>query len=276
MMTKQKIKRISIYVFCISFSLINLVPVLWMGMNAFKSEQEYSVNPFGLPQEWVWSNFARAWESAGLTTFLVNSVIVTVIATIITVFLGALASYFLTRFDFKILKWLKALFLLGMLIPIHATLVPIFLMMNEVGLFNTRLSLILPYVAFHLPITIFILSGFMSTFPKDIEESAVIDGSGIYRIFWSIILPMTLPAVATVTILNFIYNWNEFLFALVLINDTALKTLPLGLSSFVGIETANYTLQMAALTLALVPTVVVYLILEKQLVNGMTAGAVKG
>ncbi|GIN71581.1 putative ABC transporter permease protein YurM [Bacillus sp. J14TS2] len=275
-MTTEKVKRISLYVFCISFSLINLVPLLWMIMNAFKSEQDYAVNPFGLPKEWVWGNFKTAWESAGLTQFFINSMIVTIIATVVTVILGALASYFITRFDFKILKWVKALFLLGMLIPIHATLVPVFLMMNEVGLSNSRIALIFPYIAFNLPITIFILSGFMSTIPKDIEESATIDGCSIFRVFRSIILPITLPSVATVTILNFIYNWNEFLFALVLINDSALKTLPLGLTSFVGVETASYTLQMAALTLALIPTIVVYLFMEKQLVNGMSAGAVKG
>jgi raffinose/stachyose/melibiose transport system permease protein len=167
-------------------------------------------------------------------------------------------------------------FMLGMVIPIHATLIPIFLLMQKIGLLDTRMSLILPYTAFHLSITVFILVGFMSTFPRDIEESAVMDGSGIFRIFWSIILPMTRPAIATVVILNFIYNWNEFLFALVLINDSALKTLPLGLANFAGKETTNQTLQMAALTMALVPIVLFYLALQKQLVQGMTAGAVKG
>ncbi len=275
-MNSNKVRRTALYTFCLIFSILNLIPVLWMIMNAFKSEKEYAINPFGFPKEWHWENFSYAWKSADLSTFFTNSILITVISTILTVLIGALTSYFVSRFEFKVLKWVKALFLLGMLIPIHATLIPVFLMMTNVGLFDTRWSLILPYIAFHLPITVFILSGFMTTFPKDIEESAVLDGCGIYRIFWSIILPMTLPAIATVTILNFIYNWNEFLFALVLINDQALKTLPLGLNNFVGKETAQYTYQMAALTLALLPTIIVYLFMEKQLVNGMTAGAVKG
>ncbi|MFF2596947.1 carbohydrate ABC transporter permease [Priestia megaterium] len=275
-MNSYKVRRTALYTFCLVFSILNLVPVLWMIMNAFKSEKEYAINPFGLPKEWHWENFLYAWKSADLSTFFTNSILITVISTVLTVLLGALTSYFVSRFEFKVLKWVKALFLLGMLIPIHATLIPVFLMMTNVGLFDTRWSLILPYIAFHLPITVFILSGFMTTFPKDIEESAILDGCGIYRIFLSIILPMTLPAIATVTILNFIYNWNEFLFALVLINDQALKTLPLGLNNFVGKETAQYTYQMAALTLALLPTIIVYLFMEKQLVNGMTAGAVKG
>ncbi|MNM76323.1 L-arabinose transport system permease protein AraQ [compost metagenome] len=116
----------------------------------------------------------------------------------------------------------------------------------------------------------------MRGFPKDLEESGVMDGAGIFRIFWSIILPITRPAMATVVILNFIYNWNEYLFALVLISSSALKTLPLGLANFVGIETASLTLQMAALTMALIPIIIFYLLLQKQLVTGMTAGAVKG
>src|SRR5690606_16146293 len=137
-------------------------------------------------------------------------------------------------------------------------------------------ALILPYTAFHLSLTIVILEGFMRGLPRDLEESAVMDGAGILRIFWSIILPITRPAIATVVILNFIYNWNEYLFALVLISSPGLKTLPLGLANFAGVETASLTLQMAALTIALIPIIIFYLLLQKQLVNGMVAGAVKG
>jgi len=276
MTTAFSVKKTFIYLFLIAFSLINLVPLVWMVMNAFKSESEYAASPFALPTQWHWSNFAKAWEKANLGTYFWNSIFVTLISIIVTVFLGALASYFLSRFQFKLGKWIQALFLLGMLIPIHATLIPIFLVMQNLGLLDTHAALVLPYTAFHLSITIFILIGFMGAFPKDIEESAIMDGSGIYGIFFRIILPMTRPALATVIILNFIYNWNEYLFALVLINETALKTLPIGLASFAGKETANYTLQMAALTITLVPIVMFYLSLEKQLVSGMTAGAVKG
>nr|WP_246131989.1 carbohydrate ABC transporter permease [Paenibacillus hemerocallicola] len=257
-------------------SAFNIVPLLWMAVNSFKSEQEYALHPVGLPKQWIIDNFKKAWEIAHLGTYFWNSIFVTLASVALTVFLGALASYFLSRFEFRGRKWVYGSFMLGMVIPIHATLIPIFLLMQKIGLLDTRMSLILPYTAFHLSITVFILVGFMSTFPRDIEESAVMDGSGIFRIFWSIILPMTRPAIATVVILNFIYNWNEFLFALVLINDSALKTLPLGLANFAGKETTNQTLQMAALTMALVPIVLFYLALQKQLVQGMTAGAVKG
>ncbi|TNJ66254.1 carbohydrate ABC transporter permease [Paenibacillus hemerocallicola] len=275
-MTRQRWKTTWIALLLTVMSAFNIVPLLWMAVNSFKSEQEYALHPVGLPKQWIIDNFKKAWEIAHLGTYFWNSIFVTLASVALTVFLGALASYFLSRFEFRGRKWVYGSFMLGMVIPIHATLIPIFLLMQKIGLLDTRMSLILPYTAFHLSITVFILVGFMSTFPRDIEESAVMDGSGIFRIFWSIILPMTRPAIATVVILNFIYNWNEFLFALVLINDSALKTLPLGLANFAGKETTNQTLQMAALTMALVPIVLFYLALQKQLVQGMTAGAVKG
>ncbi|MDP4098239.1 carbohydrate ABC transporter permease [Paenibacillus sp. P96] len=264
------------YLLLSAFAIINIFPLFWMVVDSFKTEQEYAQSPFSLPTVLQFSNYAKAWEVANMNVYFLNSVIITFASLILTVLLGALAAYFLSRFQFKLRGFTYGLFLLGMIVPIHATLIPIFIIMQKLHLLDTRWSLILPYTAFHLSLTIFILEGFMKGFPKDLEESGVMDGAGVFRIFWSIILPITRPAMATVVILNFIYNWNEYLFALVLINSSDLKTLPLGLANFVGIETASLTLQMAALTIALIPILIFYLLLQKQLVNGMTAGSVKG
>lgn len=268
--------RILAYTFLSLFAIINIIPLFWMVVNSFKNEQEYALSPFSLPEALHVSNYAEAWKVANMNVYFLNSLFVTFASLVVTVFLGALASYFLSRFQFRLRGFTYGVFLLGILVPIHATLIPIFLIMQKLHLLDTHLSLILPYTAFHLSLTIIILEGFMRGFPKDLEESGVMDGAGIFRIFWSIILPITRPAMATVIILNFIYNWNEYLFALVLISSSELKTLPLGLANFVGIETANLTLQMAALTMALIPIIIFYLLLQKQLVTGMTAGAVKG
>lgn len=273
---KVGIKRIIIYAVLIIFAIVNAYPIIWMAINSFKSESEFTVNQFGFPKEFVLENYTNAWEAANLGVLFTNSIFVCITATVITVLIGSIASYFLSRFTFKMSKVIYTFFIFGMLIPIHATLVPMFILMRNLGLLNTHITLLFPYMAFHLPITIFILTSFMKAFPKDIEESAIMDGCGIFRIFWSIILPMSRPAVATVVILNFIYNWNEFSFALVLINDPALQTLPLGLASFAGQFTTNYGAQMAGLTMSLVPIVAFYLLLEKEIVKGMTAGAVKG
>ncbi|WP_371018554.1 carbohydrate ABC transporter permease [Pseudalkalibacillus sp. JSM 102089] len=269
-------KKTLIYILLLMYALMNAYPILWMVLNSFKSNTEFAENPFSFPATWLFENYKTAWETARLDTYFLNSIIVTVIAVAVTVLAGALASYFLSRFTYKWGKYMYAFFVFGMLIPIHATLVPMFLLMKNLGLLNTHAGLILPYIAFNLPITIFILVSFMKAFPKDIEESAIMDGCGVFRIFWSIILPMTKPALATVVILNFINNWNEFSFALVLINEDALKTLPLGLANFAGQYTTNYGAQMAGLTLAIIPTIIIYMILEEHLVKGMTAGAVKG
>jgi raffinose/stachyose/melibiose transport system permease protein len=274
--TKRYAKRSIIYFLLIIYALINVYPILWMVINSFKTNIEFAKHPFAFPAQLLFENYKTAWETARLDTYFLNSIIVSVAAVAVTVFAGALASYFLARFTFKWGKMTYAFFVFGMLIPIHATLVPMFLLMKNIGLLNTHIGLILPYIAFNLPITIFILVSFMKAFPKDIEESAVMDGCGVFRIFWSIILPMTKPALATVVILNFINNWNEFSYALVLINDEALKTLPLGLANFAGQYTTNYGAQMAGLTMAIIPTIVIYMLLEEHLVKGMTAGAVKG
>ena len=264
------------YTFLSLFAIMNIIPIFWMIVNSFKEEQEYAANPFSFPTTLHFSNYTKAWEIANMNIYFLNSLLITFVSLVVTVLLGSLAAYFLARFTFKLRGFTYALFLLGMLVPIHATLIPIFLIMQKMSLIDTYLSLILPYTAFHLSLTVFILEGFMRGFPKDLEESGIMDGAGVFRIFWSIILPITRPAMATVVILNFIYNWNEYLFALVLITSNSLKTLPLGLANFVGVETASYTLQMSALTIALVPILIFYLLLQKQLVTGMTAGAVKG
>jgi len=273
---KKNIKNTLIYAVLILFAIINAYPILWMVINSFKSEKEFAVNQFGLPKTFVTQNYIDAWNTANLGVLFRNSIFICLIATIITVLIGALASYFLARFEFKLSKAVYTFFIFGMLIPIHATLVPMFILLKNLGILNSPITLLFPYIAFNLPITIFILTSFMKSFPKDIEESAVMDGCGIFRIFWSIILPMSRPAVATVIILNFIHNWNEFSFALVLINDPTLQTLPLGLASFAGQFTVNYGAQMAGLTMSLVPILIFYLLLEKEIVKGMTAGAVKG
>ena len=276
-MTKKKPLYYTLaYVFLGLFAIFNIVPIFYMIVGSFKTESEYAASPFAMPEKLHFSNYSKAWDIANMDVYFFNSLLITIITLVVTVLLGALAAYFLSRFQYKLRGAIYALFLIGMLVPIHATLIPIFMMMKNLHLLDTYMSLILPYTAFHLSLTVFILEGFMRSFPRDLEESGIVDGAGVYRIFWSIILPITRPALATVIILNFIYNWNEYLFALVMISSESLKTLPLGIANFVGIETASLTLQMAALTIALVPIIIFYLLLQKQLVNGMVAGAVKG
>ncbi|WP_238590904.1 carbohydrate ABC transporter permease [Paenibacillus beijingensis] len=256
--------------------LLNIYPIVWIILNSFRTDKELNVHPFRLPEQLLWSNYSKAWETANLGLYFFNSLVISVAAVLVTLVIGALAAFFLSRFEFKAKSFVFGLFVLGMLIPIHATLVPLFIEMKQLHLLNTRFTLLFPYVAFNLPLVIYLLVSFMNPFPKDLEEAAIMDGSGVMTIFGKVIFPMLRPALVTAFILTFLNNWNELSFALVLINEDELKTLPLGLANLSGQHANNYTLQMAAVTIVLIPTILFYVLLQKHLTEGMTSGAVKG
>jgi len=272
----SNMKKTAVYTILIIYLLVNVYPLVWMVQNSVKTDQQIALQPFALPTELHFENYVSAWSQVDLGTGFWNSAWISVAATLICVFLGALASFFLSRFEFAGRQPIYTYLIFGMLIPVHATLVPMFILESKLGMMNTPFSLLFPYVAFNLPITVFILVSFMRGFHREIEESAVIDGCGVRQLFLSVILPMTRPALATVVILNFIHNWNEFSFALVLVNDSDLRTLPLAVASLAGQFTTSVSTQMSGLTMALVPTLIIYFFLQDQLVKGMTAGAVKG
>ncbi|WP_195575912.1 carbohydrate ABC transporter permease [Paenibacillus sp. 1001270B_150601_E10] len=258
------------------YALLTLYPLFWLFVSAFKDNQEFFSRPFGLPSTWHFDNFSRAWKVAGMDIALMNSVIVTFISLILTVLIGSLAAFILSRFQFRLKGAIMGIFLIGMLIPVHSTLVPLFIMMKEMALLDTYPALILPYIAFELPIAIFIISAYMSTFPKELEEAATVDGSGYWSIFFRIMLPLSLPAISTVAVLGFLRFWNDFAFPLVLINKPSLKTLPLSLSIFADGYGTDYSLTLAALAISVIPTIIIYLIFQEQIMKGMLAGSVKG
>ncbi|MBW4080159.1 carbohydrate ABC transporter permease [Paenibacillus sp. S150] len=258
------------------YALGTLYPLYWLMISAFKTNQDFFEHPFSLPETWVLSNITRAWELSGMGRAALNSSIVTFAAIALTLVLGALTAYVLSRFSFRWRGAVSALFVIGMLIPIHSTLVPLFIMLNKVNLLNTHWALILPYTAFELPVAIFVTAAYMTSIPKEIEEAAVIDGSGYWGIFARMILPLTTPALSTVAILAFLRYWNDFAFALVFINKQSLKTIPLSLSIFSDGFGTDYGLTMAAMAISVLPTIVMFLIFQEQIMKGMVAGAVKG
>ncbi|GGA09879.1 putative ABC transporter permease protein YurM [Paenibacillus marchantiophytorum] len=258
------------------YALVTIYPLIWLFISAFKSNEEFYSRPFLLPTVWKWDNVVRAWKVSGMGLSLMNSTIVTVASLLLTLVIGALAAFVLSRFTFKLKPFFMGLFLLGMLIPIHSTLVPLFIIMKKVGLLNTYGALILPYVAFELPLAIFVIAAYLITIPKEIEEAALIDGTGYWGIFFRMMLPLSMPALSTVAILGFLRFWNDFAFALVFISKPALKTVPLSLSAFATGYMTDYELTMAALAIAVLPTIIVFLLFQEQIMKGMTAGAVKG
>ncbi|MDQ6418856.1 carbohydrate ABC transporter permease [Paenibacillus sp. LHD-117] len=258
------------------YAVFTLYPLYWLIISAFKSNQEFFNRPYAWPLQWQLNNITRAWDLGDMGRAMFNSTVVTITSVILTVVLGTLAAYALSRFQFKFSGAVKGLFLLGMLIPIHSTLVPLFIFMNKIGMLDTYWSLILPYTAFELSIAIFLSIAYMASIPKEVEEAAMIDGNGWWGVFGRIIFPLCLPVIATVTILAFLRFWNDFSFALVFINSQALKTLPLSLSLFSDGFGTDYALTMGAMFIAVIPTIVIYLIFQEQIMKGMVAGSVKG
>lgn len=271
-----KLKRIPLYLILVIGTILSLYPLIWMFYSSFKSNQDISNNAFSLPNKLHFENYVDAWQTAKIGVYFINSVVVSIVAIIFTILIGALAAFILSKFEFKAKKFVYTSFMIGMLIPLQSVLVPLFIQMRSLKLLDTQWSLILCYTAFGLPVTIFVLESFMRSFPDSILEAAIMDGSSIPRIFFGIILPMTRPAIATITILNFLNNWKEFSFALTFITKETRKTLPLGLYNFLGAYTTNYAGLMAALVISSIPVVLIYLVLQEQIINGMTAGAVKG
>ncbi|CAI6028230.1 Diacetylchitobiose uptake system permease protein NgcG [Paenibacillus sp. JJ-100] len=258
------------------YGILTLYPFYWLVISAFKTNEDFYSRPFGLPAHWNAANFTNAWESSKLGTAFGNSLTVSIGSLILTLFIAALASFILARFQFRWKGLIMTFFVVGMLIPIHSTLVPLFILMKQMSLLNTYWALILPYTAFALPTAVFVLTAYLISIPRDIEEAAFMDGTGLWGLFTRIMLPMSLPALSTVTILSFLHAWNDFSFALVFINKTGLKTLPLAIANFADGYQTDYGLTLAAMTLSVIPTIIVYLIFQEQVMKGMTAGAVKG
>ncbi|MFE4712503.1 carbohydrate ABC transporter permease [Paenibacillus sp. NPDC056722] len=265
-----------LHLFLLAYALVTLYPLLWLFISSFKSNQEFFGSPFALPSVWQFENYTRAWEIGGIGKAFLNSVIVSVLSLVLTLFLGTLTAFIVSRLNFRFKGFIMMLFVLGMLIPIHSTLVPLFILMKSLGILDTYASLILPYTAFELPIAVFVIAAYLTSVPKELEEAAMIDGNGYWGIFYRIIVPLAVPAMATVSILGFLRFWNDFAFALVFINKQALKTLPLSLSMFSDGYGTDYSLTMAAMSIAVIPTIIIYLLFQNQIMKGMVAGAVKG
>lgn len=272
----RKLRSGTAWVLLTGYALLTLYPLIWLFISSLKTNEEFFNRPFGLPSRLQWDNFAQAWKVANMGVAFFNSAVVTVVSLVVLLLMGALAAYVLARFRFRGKTLIMGLFLLGMLIPVHSTLVPLFIMMRQMHLLDTYAALILPYVAFELPVAIFIVSAYMTSFPKEIEEAAFIDGSGYWGIFNRIMLPLSLPALSTVAILGFLRFWNDFAFPLVFISKASLKTLPLSLTVFADGYGTDYRLTLAALSMSVIPTIIIYLIFQEQIMKGMIAGSVKG
>lgn len=263
--------------FLFLFSLTCVFPVFWMIYSSLKTSPEFNRSIIKLPEAPVFKNYVDAFRICHMGTYYLNTLFNAVISLAITVLFSFITAYFISRFQFWGRKMIYFCILAGMLIPIHALLIPLFIQFKSLGLFDTRFTLIIPYVAFAMPFSVFLIESYIKSVPTDMEEAAVIDGSGFVRMLFTIVMPLCTPILTTVAILQlFTKWWNEFPFALVLVNSEKYKTIPLGLMNFSSQYSTNYPMKMAALVLAILPIILVYICFNKKIIEGMIAGAIKG
>jgi len=273
---KIKISTILIYVFFIFMMIIYLAPVCWIAMTSLKTRAEIYKSPFGRPEVFQWNNYKVAWEAGKLGIAMLNSLFVCVITLILTMLIGSMAAFAIGRMRWKLANVAMVYILIGMMIPVHCVLIPLFVRFANMGLSNNLWGLILPYLTFSLPTSVYIMTGFFRSIPNELLESACIDGCSIYRIFFSIALPLSRTGLFVTGLMTFIANWNELLLALVFISDGNKKTLPVALTKFVTPYQTNYDKMFPAIMIAIIPTIIVYTLFSNQIVDGLTTGAVKG
>lgn len=266
-----------LYAILLAVAVFQIFPLIWLFFFSLKNNTEiFNLHPLSLPVEWRWENYAKVWNAGNIDVYFFNSVWITVAATALTVIFGSFVTFAITRMRWKLSGLVLGLFMVAMMIPVHSTLIPLFSFFNIAGLIDHPLSLILTYVAFNMPITIMILLGFYYALPKEVEEAAVIDGCSVNRMFFRIILPMTSSVIATTTIINMIYNWNEFIFVNTFISSDKYKTLTVGVQNFIGQYTTDWGAIGATLMISVLPILVAFLFLSDRIVEGIAAGSVKG
>ena len=273
---KPHVSQILRYAFLILVAFICIFPIYFAVVSSFKSTSEIFSSMFSLPSSLSLKNYIMAWETGNLGRYFINTIYLTGIALVILVIVGSMAAYVLARYEFKFQNTVLMFFVSGMMIPMQSVIIPLAF---DLGAFNIRNSytvLILLYVAFQLPMTIFIFNGFMKGIPYELEEAARIDGCSAGRVYAKIILPLSTPTIVTATIFNFINVWNNLLFPLVFITDKNKQVISYGLLTFFSQWKSDYGGVMAAITLTIVPSLLIYIFLQEKVEQGMTAGAVKG
>jgi raffinose/stachyose/melibiose transport system permease protein len=274
---KNKGSRIITIIFMSIIALIQLFPLIWVfNFSLLNSSDLFVSGILKWPNEPQFQNYVIAWTRGKIPEFLINSIVVCSVTVIATIYLSLTLSYACTRMKWRLSGFFLTIILLGMMIPVHTTLLPNYLVFNKVGIIDSYWALIIPYVAFSLPMGVFIMTGFLRSIPRSLEESAVMDGCSIYAIIFRIILPLTKPALVTVTIMTFLTCWNEFIMAATYLVSERYKTLPFSIIKFTSEYGTNYAYQFAVMALSSLPALIIYIILNKQITKGIMLGAVKG
>jgi raffinose/stachyose/melibiose transport system permease protein len=258
--------------------IVQVYPLAWLFLTSLRSEHDFATgDPFGLPKALTLENYARAFETGDLGKNILNSFIVTMGANILIVLLGMMAAYAIQVLGFRLSRLVRGLFLIGIIVPVQIALVPLFIDYSTVNLLDTYQSMIIPLAGFSLPMSVYLFSSFFEYIPRETYEAASLDGAGPYRIFGLITLPLSLNTVVTVVLVNSIFIWNDFIFANTFVLSEDLKTIPLGLQNYIGaMGKVDWTATFAAVCVTITPLLLVFLVLNKAMIQGLESGATKG
>lgn len=276
--TRRRRRRLALGATAYLVTFVLVLPMLWVVVLSFQSNENILRDPLNF-SELSLANYANATQTLNLMLMYKNTLILAIVSVTVGVLISFMAAYALTRLVFRrpgLQRFFRFYFLAGLAIPVYILLFPVYRLNIELGLYGTYLALILPYIATQLPFNILLFTGFLADFPAEIEEAAIIDGAGLTTLSWRIVFPLMRPVIATLLILNVIYVWNEYPFAVTLVNDPAMTTISLGVSQFQGFWTVDYGAMMASATLVLLPQLLLYAVFQRHVVAGMTFGAVKG
>ena len=271
----DKLKQVVLVSALAIYTMLAAGPFLWVASMSLRTTSEISKDHFSLPDTLHWEKFPDAWFNSNYGVYFTNSLLVVLSAVAILTLVGAMAAHCFARYRFRLNRLFYFIIFSTIIFPPQITIIALFQILVQYGLFNSLFGLTLVYVAFQLPITIYILESFFSRIPNDLFEAARIDGYSEWSIFWRISLPIALPALSTTIILNTILLWNEFLYAVVLITDEDKRTLPLGIQRFMGDQMEDIGMISTGLMIAIIPVVMIYAFFSEKLIQGMTAGAVK-
>jgi raffinose/stachyose/melibiose transport system permease protein len=273
----NKMQTLLFEIIALCITLLYLIPFYFVLVNSVKSFAAILTDTSGWPKVWMWKNYSRAWDIMHYPNAFMNSLIVTVLSILGIIILSSMSAYRLARYPTLTNRLMLTIYISAMVIPFQSIMIPLMKVTSTLGMLNNRWGLIACYFGFGVPLSIFLFHGFVKSIPKEIEESAVVDGCSAYGVFWRIVFPLLKPIIATVAILNSLWIWNDFLLPFLVVNSKPeLRTIPLSTFSFFGQYTKQWDLAMAALVLGITPVVIFFFLMQKRIVEGITTGAIKG
>ncbi|RDI36470.1 carbohydrate ABC transporter permease [Falsibacillus pallidus] len=263
------------YIFLIVLTFISFYPIFLMIMSSFKTKLELFTSPLALPKQFSFENYTEVWDKVNFSGYFWNSIIVSSCSVVIVIVAASMAGFYLARFSFKWNPVILFFFMIGLMLPMKLAIIPLYLIMRDMGLLDTRLSLILVYVAGGIPFAVFLFYGFFRTLPKDLEQSAKMDGCSEFQVYYKIVLPLMKPSIAIVGIVNLVNVWNDFFYPLIFIRSEELRTIPLGMLSLFGEYDTQWNLLFAGLTISSLPLLIAFIFASRTFIDGLTQGAMK-